>query len=252
MSRMMPRKPYYTLAELCERWSLSPSDIAAYALEGEITLSLPVAALRVAVSQMEADTEGQPFSYPCGERRHVGTMDLQRIDAYAALERGQVGVVRFLAGDGEVLEPIDADGEPCPIAVDRATLVVRHAELERFEATQVMLEPLGPDARVPSSQDRRARGAPPKFDWENALLELLVMINDEGVPETQAELVARVRDWFARQVGPDHVPCDSSIKRRISRVWPRIKPLVGKPSALRSIHAPVAARAPEKKPRADP
>jgi hypothetical protein len=50
-------------------------------------------------------------------------------------------------------------------------------------------------------------------------------------------------------VGPDNVPCDSSIKLRVSRFWSRIKPDVGKPSALRSINDVLGERPPEKKRR---
>jgi len=32
MSRMISRKPYYLLAEVCDRWSLTMADITAYAL----------------------------------------------------------------------------------------------------------------------------------------------------------------------------------------------------------------------------
>jgi hypothetical protein len=112
------------------------------------------------------------------------------------------------------------------------------------------LPPLDAAVRSPSAPDkRRGRGAPLKYDWEGALSEVIVMVNDEGVPPTQEEMISKVRDWFAKTVGPDNVPCDSSIKLRVSRFWSRIKPDVGKPSALRSINDVLGERPPEKKRR---
>ena len=238
MAKAISRKPFYALAEACERWGLSVGDIAAYALEGEISLSLPVAALQVEVSDLDYDSDGRPFSIPCGRRRHVGTLELNRVDAFTALERGSASVTRFFTAEGEVMEPLDEQGERCAVPVECAALVVRHAELQRFEAQHAKLPPVEAAIRSPDEADVRRRGAPPRYDWEGALCEVVVVVNDEGVPETQSEMIERMQDWFAQRLGPDNVPCDSSIKRRVSRFWNRIKPDVAKPSALRSIHAP--------------
>lgn len=238
MAKAISRKPFYALAEVCERWTLSVSDVAAYALEGELSLSLPVAALQVEVSDIEHDQDGRPFTIPCGRRRHVGTLELNRVDAFTALEQGSASVTRFFSVEGEVMEPLDEQGERCAMLVERAALVVRHAELQRFEAQHAKLPPLEAAIRSPEDTDIRRRGAPPRYDWEGALCEVVVVVNDEGVPETQSEMIGRMRDWFAQRLGPDNVPCDSSIKRRVSRFWNRIKPDVSKPSALRSVHAP--------------
>lgn len=245
MAKSISRKPFYNLAEACERWSLSPTDVAAYALEGELSLSVPAAAVLVKTSDVEHDPNGPGFVIPTGQRRIVGTMDLHRVDAFVILERGGAHVARFFGADGEILEPIDDEGERRVLAVEQASLVVRHAELQRFEAAQFTLPSLDADAVAATESGRRGRGAPPKYDWEGFWCELLVTLNDEGVPVTQTEWTQRMEDWFATQLGPDNVPCLSSIKRRISRVWPRVKPDVGRPSALQSIHG-VMPRSPEK------
>jgi len=127
-------------------------------------------------------------------------------------------VARFLSVDREVLEPLDPDGKPAQILVKRDALVVRHAERERFEAEQAKLPPL--EAAVQSAaapERRRGRGAPVKFDWEGALIEMIVSVNEEGVPATQEEMMGRMRNWFAKVLGPDNVPCDSSIRSRVKR-----------------------------------
>ncbi len=144
-------------------------------------------------------------------------------------------VARFFSTNDEVIEPLDDAGERCIVAVECSALVVRHTEFERFEARQVRLPPPGRGAADPDAGPRRGRGAPEKYDWEGVLCAMIVAVNDEGVPTTQAEMIDKMRDWFERQLGSDNVPCDSSIKRRVVRFWDQIKPNVGKPSALHNI-----------------
>ena len=104
MSKPLPRKPFYGLAELCERWSLSEADIAAYALEGELTLSIAAGGLRVETSDIEEDAVGQPFSVPTGTRWIVGTMDISCVDAWSVLRNGSQAISRFYGLKGEMLD----------------------------------------------------------------------------------------------------------------------------------------------------
>jgi hypothetical protein len=133
MARLLPRKPFYGLAELCERWSLSEADIPAYVLEGELTLSVAVAGVRVDTSDLEEDADGQPFSIPTGTRWIVGTMDIGRVDAWAVLRNGSQAIGRFLGVQGEVLDLPDQGDERATMLVERQSLVVRRAEMERFQ-----------------------------------------------------------------------------------------------------------------------
>lgn len=253
MSRVISRKPYYMLAEVCDRWLLSMADITAYALEGELVVSIAVGGLPFAVSDIDYEPNGRPFHIPCGKRWHVGTIDLNRVDAFAVLEGGEASVGRFLSPVGETLEPLGKDNEPSPMLVKRDALVVRHAELERFEVAHAKLPSLEAALRSPAMPERRrGRGAPVRYDWEGALCEVVVIVNDDGVPTTQEEMMDKMREWFARTIGPDKVPCDTSIRNRVSRFWDRIKPDVGRPSALSSIHDVLTPRAPEKNRRPAP
>ncbi|PWS35174.1 hypothetical protein DFH01_22985 [Falsiroseomonas bella] len=250
MSRMISRKPYYALAEVCERWSVSMAGITAYALEGELVVSIAVGGLPFAVSDIEHEEDGRPFPIPCGKRWHVGTIDLHRVEAFAVLENGEAAVCRFLSSKGELLEPLSDKDERAHILVRRDILVVRHAELERFEASHATAPPLDASVRsLAAPERRRGRGAPVKYDWEGVLSEVVVIVNDEGVPATQEEMMGKMRDWFAKTQGPDNVPCDSSIRTRVRRFWDRIKPDVGRPSALRSIHDVLNERPPPEKKR---
>jgi hypothetical protein len=255
MTRLLPRKPFYGLTELCARWSLSEADIAAYVLENELTLSVPVARLRVETSDPEEDRDGRPCSIPTGHRWIIGTMDLERSDAWEVLTLAPRTLSRFRGASGECFDIPDQEGKPGALRVEREALVVRRAEMERFEHEQgigTLLADAGSDAllrdaRVRDGHVRQgSRGAPPKYDWEAFWREVVRIIWEDGPPRTQAELVQRMLDWFAAQLGPDDVPCESSVKRRLSLVWSHFKPDPGRPSALSTVDAVQGTRSPEK------
>lgn len=237
MARPLPRKPFYGLAELCEHWSLSDADIAAYVLESELTLSIAVGGLRVETSDLEGDADGRPFSIPTGTRWIVGTMDLRSIDAWSVLLNGSQAIGRFYSLQGEALDLPDQDNGQVALLVERQSLVVRRAEMERFQEAQGIGAAHPAIDTVAGGQGRgKSRGAPSKYDWEGCWCEIAKTIYDPGPPATQAEWLRMIQDWFAAQLGPDNVPCDSSIKLRLSRIWPIVKPDVGRPSALTAVN----------------
>ena len=241
-----PRKPYYELTELCTTWSLSLGDIAPYVLERELTLSVAVAGRRVDAYEMDEDKHGQ-FSIPIGPRWIIGTMDLSRTDAWTVLRQGSGEIGSFWSLEGERLDLPDVDGEARTMSVDCASLVVRLAEKERFEEAQGLTQLNAPphSSEAPASSPR-SRGAPPKYDWEGCWCELAVSIHDAGVPATQAEWLEMLRNWFISRMGPDNIPSDSSIKLRLSQIWPRVKPDVSKPSAKTLIAGARHAQSAEK------
>lgn len=227
MAKTNRRKPYYTLREIYARWAMDADDISAYVLEGELCLSLPVAALLMEVSDTHRAADGRVRVEPKGRQHQVGPIDLSRIDAYAVLQNGAGQIARFLSPAGELLEPIDDAGERHALLVKRAQLVVRHDELERFEMEHDLGradEPLPPAAVLPRAWPAPvARGAPPRHDWEDFMCELGVIAHNEGLPDVQAETVRRMMNWFSVTYGPDNVPSESAVKQRVSRFYHRLR-----------------------------
>jgi hypothetical protein len=245
--RPRPRKPYYELTELCEAWSLTASDIESYVLAQELTVSIAVAGQPVLLFDVEEDDEGQPFTIPAGRLRAVGTIDLNCTDAWTVLHEGSCEVSWFWNESGHHLRASDSAWESQALVVKHAEIVVRRAEKERFELAQGLVQPLGTESESEGpASPRRSRGAPPKYDWEGCWCEISAMIYDPGPPATQAEWLEKLRDWFTAQLGPDNIPSDSAIKQRLSRIWPRVKPDVGRPSASMLVNGARAAGAGEK------
>ena len=250
MARALPRKPFYSLTEVCERWSMIPTDIEAYVLEGELTLSIAVGGLIVNAGYWEEVEVGERVFIPTGSRRLASTMDLERVDAWTILREGQRQVSRFRGEAGERFEIPDTDEGEGWLTVDSKALVVRRTELERFEAEGTATAKLVENAGGADRQVTKARGAPTQYAWEKCWCEMGKTIYDPGPPAKAAIWLGMIRDWFEQNYGPDNVPCDSSIKRRLAMIWPHVKPDLSRPSALTLING-AQERASEKKHLAD-
>jgi hypothetical protein len=122
-------------------------------------------------------------------------VDLGRVDAWETLRDGQRVLSRFYAATGELLD-LSESADPAR-TVDRSALVIRRAEMDRFEDEAGVLVNNQPEP----SADRR-RGAPPKYDWEGFWVELMRHVWEEGCPKTQSELLQVMRGWFEMQLGP--------------------------------------------------
>jgi hypothetical protein len=75
-----------------------------------------------------------------------------------------------------------------------------------------------------SAKDRVPKnvgGRPPKWNWEEFWLELCARVHEEGLPAKQTEMVEVMEQWFVDQRG-DH-PAESEIKKRVSRLWRRLR-----------------------------
>lgn len=61
-------------------------------------------------------------------------------------------------------------------------------------------------------------GRPQEHDWDSFVLEIVNRANQpDGLPETQADLVRSMLDWFQQKYGRE--PAESSVKNRISKIY---------------------------------
>jgi hypothetical protein len=61
------------------------------------------------------------------------------------------------------------------------------------------------------------RGRPPEHDWNSMHGEIVRLADLDGLPETQAELMAHLRNWFSERY--DTEPQQSELYRRVSPIW---------------------------------
>jgi hypothetical protein len=61
-------------------------------------------------------------------------------------------------------------------------------------------------------------GRPTEYDWDSFTLEIIRRANNlDGLPDSQAELIRDMQQWFANTF--DTEPAESSIKSRISKIY---------------------------------
>lgn len=204
------RKPFYSLDEVFARWSMSERDLAAFVLADEVTLSAEVIGLRVCYGIFEI-CDDDHMRIPLGYRRITGTVDLLRNDALEVLRREGASVRAFRVPDLEFLEVADDDDGGYHF-VTREGLVIRREEIDRFEAAQGVT--IGEDGTP-------QRGAPRRFDWDGFWVEVCRSIHEDGLPDTQTELVARMSEWFSQNGAAS--PDDSTLKKKLRPLWRKLK-----------------------------
>lgn len=65
-------------------------------------------------------------------------------------------------------------------------------------------------------------GRPVEYDWDSFTLEIILRANSpDGLPETQAELIRDMLQWFSDTYGVE--PAESAVKQRISKVYSYLK-----------------------------
>lgn len=210
------KKPYYGIEEVCRRWEISEADLAGFVIEREITLSIVVASLLVEIGTIEEIDDNNWCSIP-EERRHFsGALDLHPVNAWSILTEGSQVINSFKAAGDGYISIEGREYENGELHVVRSQLIVRHAELVRFEAAQdhsaAPVAAAAPEAPVVLN----GRGAPAKYKWDDFYCALAVMTHAEGIPETQTELTRRMMDWFAKQ---NLYPDLTTVKRKVATFW---------------------------------
>ena len=70
-------------------------------------------------------------------------------------------------------------------------------------------------------QPRRRRGRPRKYDWDEFDREVIRIANTaDGLPESQADLVRTMSDWWQTKLGDE--PANSSLREKISLIYRHI------------------------------
>ncbi len=90
----------YELAELADRWNLSPADVRSWVGQEILKLCVRVVAQPALLSEQELTAEGEPFWVPVEEKPFSGLGDLTSRDAFRLVcdEGGRVTDL-FLPGD---------------------------------------------------------------------------------------------------------------------------------------------------------
>jgi hypothetical protein len=189
----LPPRAFFSVNEISARWGCAAADVAGWAATDHLTLVTSIA------------------SVICGKQPVAGIVVVSAADMMRMLRRHgpsdeecRVFRIRPLGcTDWQyITEP--ADG----LVIKITDLMLLAEEVQKFEDERDLL-------RRPSA----SAGAAPRYDWEGVNIMLFRRINDQGVPATQAELIAEVQDWFAQNSPTGEIPEESTTRKKIAPIW---------------------------------
>ncbi len=193
----LPQRVYYTLQEAAARWDCSLADIAGWASVGRFDIVTAIAPI-VTGTQILAGLVVVPVpDILLMFRRHGTGPSSSRL-------------VRVRPLDQDEWFMIPATAEPIDVAID--DLLILADQARRFEDECDLL-------RRPASNI----GSTTRYDWDAMYIALIQRVHDRGVPETQAEWVGEVQDWFVSASETGEVPDERTIRRRLSPIWKALR-----------------------------
>jgi hypothetical protein len=189
----LPARVYLTLHETSARWGCNIADVAGWADAGRFRILTGITAVR------------------CGDEVIAGKVTLSPMELMPLFRRcgtgPSEGIMRRIQPAGRQDWLLITD-PPFGITVAVADMVIMADEVHAFEDENDMI--------------RRAAAGPgvsASYDWEGMNIALIVRIFDHGLPDTQADLVAEMQEWFADRSDGKKMPDSRSIRRRITPIW---------------------------------
>ena len=189
----LPPRVFFTLNETSVRWDCSIADIAGWAAAGKLKIRTGIALVL------------------CGTVPVAGCVILSAMELLPLFRRNGTGpsegmMRRIMPPDSTewliITEP--AGG----IAVAVADMLILAEDVSAFEDENDMV-------RKPPA----GSGGGSSYDWEGMNLALIVRLFDNGLPLTQADLIAEMQLWFADQSHGTKMPDSRTIRRRITPIW---------------------------------
>ncbi len=203
----LPPRSFYSIYEAAMRWGVLPADIIGWALEARLDIS-------IALPPVQAG--GNPLAGLC----IIEPADILPMFRRDGGGPASIAIRRAREADADALAWISDPSEGVPITA--ADVLITRRDLERFEEEYDLF-----GARADGRESGRrpgGPGAPARYDWDAFYAALLRRLYDEGMPQTQSELVRDMQDWFDKQdAGGRGGPDESTIRRKVQAVWRELR-----------------------------
>jgi hypothetical protein len=193
----LPPRVYFTLHEAAARWDCNLADIAGWASVGRFDIVTAIAPL-ASGSQIVSGYVVVYVTDILHMFRRCGTGPTKSF-----LRR-----VRPRDNDDWIMIADKAEH----IKVTLADLLIMAEDVHRFEADFDLL-------RRPASHI----GSTARYDWDGMYISLIRRVHEHGVPETQAEWVGEVQQWFVEKSESGEVPDERTIRRRLTPIWKALR-----------------------------
>lgn len=136
-------------------------------------------------------------------------------DLVAMLRRSQpapnTGIVRRIREAERGGPWLRIAGPAAGIEIDAADVMITAKEMDRFEEAYSLTRRVAPG------------GSASRYDWDGFYTALIRRIHNDGLPDTQRELVAEMQGWFERRSKDGEAPDESTIRRKISALWNELR-----------------------------
>jgi hypothetical protein len=193
----LPPRVYFTLHEAAARWDCTLADIAGWASVGRFDI---VTAIR---------------SIPNGLQPLSGFGAVLVTDILEMFHRCGTGPTTSRLWRVRPLKQAEwvlLTEHPAGIKVTLADLLIKAEDVHRFETDCDLL-------RRPASHI----GSTARYDWDGMYISLIRRVHEHGVPETQAEWVGEVQQWFVEKSESGEVPDERTIRRRLTPIWKALR-----------------------------
>jgi len=199
----LPPRSFYSVKEVAARWECCPSDIAGWALVGQLSMKTAVGPII------------------CGVKPVTGLVQINAADTMVMFRRytrsTKSCIVQQILPDGcanwqHITHPKGG------LRLRRADLLLTAEEVLAFEEENDLLRRKG-------SRKGGAGGSDPRYDWDGMFVEMVRIINDQGIPQKQSDFVSLIIDWFHNASENGDIPDESTIRKRVAAVWRRLTEL---------------------------
>src|SRR5579875_3451052 len=173
----LPPRSFHSLTEIAIRWSVTPFDVIGWSTDGLHALSIALPPVKIGPSETLSGLADV-------EAAHL--LPLFRRDGAPS---PTVAIRRVKAGDNDFRWIVDpAEG----IAITAADVLVRCAEVERFERQYGFFNGLHvPESDAASARRPGGPGVPPRHDWDAFYAALARRIHEHGVPRRRPSSSAK-------------------------------------------------------------
>lgn len=189
----LPPRVYFTLQEVTARWGCNIADVAGWADAGRFRILTGIPAVS------------------CGDEVIAGRVTLSPMELMPLFRRSGTGpsegIMRRIQPSGRqdwllITDPVSG------IMVMVDDMMIMADVVHAFEEENDMIRRVAVGPGVATS-----------YDWEGMNIALIVRIFDHGLPDTQAELVSEMQEWFSDRSDGRKMPDSRSIRRRITPIW---------------------------------
>jgi hypothetical protein len=193
----LPPIAFYSIYEISARWGCHPADVAGWAAAGHLQVLAGI----------------PPVS--CGGEVVAGLVEVPIAELMPMFRRygpseEHCRLKRVLPSGSETWLRVTDPPDGLPIR--SSDLLLAAGPLQQFEEERDLL-------RRPASNT----GASPRYDWDAMYAWLFWFTFEKGLPETQSALVALVQDWFVQNSRSGDVPDESTIRKRLSALWRKLR-----------------------------